>query len=93
VLAAAYARKRCESRVQECVEKLGRMAASQYVTPLAEAFADTGMERFDLAFQRLDEAIDHKTAFVNLLAVEPFFEPLRIDRRFAGLLERLNLSK
>jgi hypothetical protein len=31
------------------------------------------MENFDVAFQRLDEAIDHKTAFVNLLAVEPFF--------------------
>jgi adenylate cyclase len=91
VLAAAFARKRCQSRAQECVEMLGRMAGSQYVTPLAEAFAATGMKDFDLAFQRLDEAIDHKTAFVNLLAVEPFFEPLRSDRRFTSLLERLNL--
>jgi adenylate cyclase len=93
VLAAAFARKRCESRARECVEKLGRMAGSQYVTPLAKTFAAIGMEDFNLAFQRLDEAIEHKTAFVYLLAVEPFFEPLRIDRRFAGLLERLNLSK
>jgi adenylate cyclase len=69
------------------------MAGSQYVTPLAKTFAAVGMGDFNLAFQRLDEAIEHKTAFVNLLAVEPFFEPLRIDRRFAGLLERLNLSK
>jgi serine/threonine-protein kinase len=67
------------------------MAHTQYVTPLAEAFAATGMENFDVAFQRLDEAIDHKTAFVNLLAVEPFFEPLRSDRRFTSLLKRLNL--
>jgi hypothetical protein len=29
---------------------------------------------------------------VNLLAVEPFFHPLRSDRRFAKLLKRMNLS-
>jgi TolB-like protein len=91
VLAAAFARKGCESRAQGCFEKLDRMAHTQYVTPLAEAFAATGMENFDVAFQRLDEAIDHKTAFVNLLAVEPFFNPLRGDRRFTSLLKRLNL--
>jgi adenylate cyclase len=91
VLAAAFARKGCESRAQECVEKLHRMAASRYITPLAEGFAATGMEHFDLAFQRLDEAIDHKTAFVNLLAVEPFFDPLRSDGRFISLLKKLNL--
>jgi adenylate cyclase len=91
VLPAAFARKGCESRAQECFEKLHRMARTQYITPLAEAFAATGMENFDVAFQRLDEAIDHKTAFVNLLAVEPFFNPLRGDRRFTSLLKRLNL--
>ena len=47
--------------------------SEQYVTPLAEAFAAIGMGDFDLAFQCLEEAIDHKTNFVNLLAVEPFF--------------------
>jgi serine/threonine-protein kinase len=51
------------------------------------------MEHFDLAFERLNEAIEDKTAFVNLLAVEPFFEPLRHDGRFAKLLKRLNLPR
>ena len=37
------------------------------------------MRNFDLAFQRLEEAIEDKTTFVNLLAIEPFFEPLRSD--------------
>jgi adenylate cyclase len=54
VLATAFARKGCESRARECVEKLGRMAGSQYVTPLAEAFAATGMERFDLVSCHID---------------------------------------
>jgi adenylate cyclase len=92
LLAAAYARQSKQSHAEKCVEELRRLAASQYITPLAEALAAVGLKDFDLAFQRLDEAIDHKTNFVNLLAVEPFFHPLRSDHRFARMLKKLNLS-
>lgn len=92
VLAAAYARQSRESLARECVERLSRLATLQYVSPLAEAFAAIGMKHFDLAFQRLNEAIEDKTAFVNLLGIEPFFEPLRSDQRFTTLLKRLNLA-
>jgi TolB-like protein len=91
VLAAAYARQGRKSLARECVERLTRLATSQYVSPLAEVFAAMGMKDFDLAFQRLNEAIEDKTAFVNLLGIEPFFEPLRSDQRFTRLLKRLNL--
>ena len=57
------------------------------------AFAAVGMGDHDLAFQRLEEAIEHKTNFVNLLAIEPFFQPLRTDGRFSILLKTLNLSR
>ncbi|MBV8812611.1 MAG: hypothetical protein JO033_28400 [Acidobacteriaceae bacterium] len=93
LLAAASARKGCELGAQQCIEKLRRLTQSLYVSPLAEAFAALGMEDFDLAFQRLEQAIDDKTGFVNLLAVEPFFEPLRRDPRFTSLLKRLNLPQ
>ncbi|MBV8890850.1 MAG: hypothetical protein JO266_02565, partial [Acidobacteria bacterium] len=93
LLAAAYARKGSELGAQQCIEKLRRLAFSRYVSPLAEAFAAVGMEDFDLAFQRLEQAVDDKTGFVNLLAVEPFFEPLRSDPRFTSLLKRLNLPQ
>jgi adenylate cyclase len=92
LLAAAYARQGYESQARECVERLRRLPALQYVSPLAEAFAAIGMKDFDLAFERLNEAIEDKTAFVNLLAIEPFFEPLRSDARFTKLLKRLNLA-
>jgi adenylate cyclase len=91
VLAAAYARQGRKSLARGCVERLTRLAASQYVSPLAEAFAAIGMKDFELGFQRLNEAIEDKTAFVNLLGIEPFFEPLRSDQRFIRLLKRLNL--
>ena len=45
------------------------------------------MKNTRLAIQRLNKAIEDKTAFVNLLAVEPFFEPLRSDQRFPTLLK------
>jgi adenylate cyclase len=92
VLAAAYARLGRKTLARECVARLGKLAGLQYLNPLAEAFAAIGMKHFDLAFQRLNEAIDDKTAFVNLLAIEPFFEPLRSDQRFTNLLKRLNLA-
>jgi serine/threonine-protein kinase len=91
VLAAAYARQGRKSLARGCVERLTRLASSQYVSPLAEAFAAIGMKDFELSFQRLNEAIEDKTAFVNLLGIEPFFEPLRTDQRFTRLLKRLNL--
>ncbi len=91
LLAAAYARKGSGALALESIEKLSRLAETQYLTPLAEAFARTGMEQTDLAFQRLDEAIDQQTTWVNMLLVEPFFAPLRSDYRFTGLLKKLNL--
>ena len=93
LLAAAHAREGRLSRAQECIERLHQLAAQQYVTPLAEGFAAIGMGDFDLAFQCLDEAINHKTNFVNVLAIEPFFHPLHADRRFAKLLKKLNLPQ
>jgi serine/threonine-protein kinase len=92
LLAAAHAQEGSLSRAGECIERLHQLAGRRYVTPLAEGFAAVGMGDFDLALQCLDEAINHKTNFVNLLAIEPFFHPLRADRRFARLLKTLNLS-
>src|SRR5579862_7157130 len=91
LLAAGHAREGSLSRAEECIERLHQLGARQYVTPLAKGFAAVGMRDFDLALQCLDEAINHKTNFVNLLAIEPFFHPLHADRRFGKLLKKLNL--
>ena len=93
LLAAAHAQEGSLSRAKECIERLHQLAERQYVTPLAESFAAVGMGDFDLSLQSLDEAINHKTNFVNLLAIEPFFHPLHTHPRFAELLKKLNLSQ
>src|SRR5215467_2612871 len=91
LMAAAHARKGSESRARKCIDELSRLAERQYVTPLAEAFAAIGIGDHDLAFHRLEEAIEQKTNFVNLIAVEPFFKPLRSDGRFSRLLKTISL--
>jgi serine/threonine-protein kinase len=93
LMAAAHARKGSESQARNCIEELRRLAGRQYVTPLAEAFAAIGIGDHDLAFHRLEEAIEQKTNFVNLVTVEPFFDPLRSDDRFSRLLKTLNLPR
>jgi serine/threonine-protein kinase len=92
VLAAALTRLGRRQAAAQCVEKLRRSAETMFVTPLGEAFAMIAMNDFGSAFQLLSEAIDHRTNFINLLAVEPFFTPLRKDSRFPKLLKKLHLS-
>ena len=92
VLAAAHAKAGSIAQAEKCIETLRQLATRQYVTPLAEGFSAIGLGDVDLAFQCLDEAISHKTNFMNLLAVEPIFQPLRADRRFTKLLKKLNLA-
>jgi serine/threonine-protein kinase len=92
LVAAAHAQVGECTEAEECIGRLHQLASRQYVTPLAEGFAAIGLGDLDLAFQCLDEAINHKTNFMNLLAVEPFFTPLHADRRFTKLLKKLNLS-
>lgn len=93
LLTAAHARLGERSAALECLDRLRKLAESQFVTPLGEGLAAIGISDLDLAFGRLGEAIEHRTNFVNLLAVEPFFDPLRRDRRFPKLLKKLRLSE
>ncbi|MEG9438542.1 tetratricopeptide repeat protein [Edaphobacter sp. HDX4] len=92
LVAAAHAQADNLAEAEESIARLHQLARRQYVTPLAQGFAAIGIGDLNLAFQCLDEAINHKTSFMNLLAVEPFFTPLHADRRYAKLLKKLNLS-
>lgn len=88
---AACAKVGSAVRAKECIERLDQIAAGQHVTPLAKGLVAIGMGDFAMAFPCLGDAIRDKTNFMNLLAVEPVFDSLRDDRRFAKLLNKLNL--
>jgi len=80
--AAALARLGDREAARECVGRIRRLRETKFVTPLGEALAALGMGDREAALELLGEAIEHRTNFVNLLAVEPYFHPLRNERRF-----------
>lgn len=92
LLAAANGRLGRQSDAAACVNALRESATEHYVTPLAFGLAAIGMGQLDVAFQNLEAAVEDNTNFVNMLRVEPFFEPLRKDPRLPGLLRKLNLT-
>jgi serine/threonine-protein kinase len=67
-------------------------ATHRYVSPLDRALVHTGLGEHDLAFQCLDQARAERSSRMIFLGVEPMFDALRPDPRFAALLERLGLA-
>lgn len=55
------------------------------------ALVYAGLGERDEAFRWLDRSIDLRAPLVTLLKVDPRFDPLRQDPRFAGLLRRIGL--
>jgi serine/threonine-protein kinase len=74
------------------LSKLDEAGRSQYVTPLARAFACIGMNDIDGAFEALDAAVADRIIFVDLVNVAPIYDPLRKDQRFTKLIQSLNLG-
>jgi TolB-like protein/Tfp pilus assembly protein PilF len=64
----------------------------QPVPPFHLAMLYAGLEDRDRAFALLDRACDQRDPWLDTLEVEPRFEPLRRDPRYARLLQRLQLS-
>ena len=73
------------------VARARALGRERYVSPYHLAMACVGLESVDAAFEALDQAwLDRDPALAGV-NVEPRFEPLRGDRRFSELLERLKL--
>jgi serine/threonine-protein kinase len=91
LLGAAYGLwgKARESR--DCLARLEALASERYATPLANAWVYLGLGDFDHAFGCLERAVADRTVFVQFVKVDPLYEPLRRDNRFARLLQSLNL--
>jgi DNA-binding winged helix-turn-helix (wHTH) protein/TolB-like protein/Flp pilus assembly protein TadD len=93
--ALAYAcalsgRKREALRI---VDDLTRRAPPKHVSPTIIAFVYGGLNEKDRAFAWLDRAYQERDFLLVLLAVEPMFDPLRSDPRFAELARRVGLPQ
>lgn len=73
------------------LRSLDELAGRQYVSPYVRAVALAGLGDRDAAFVALDAAYQERHPWLVLLAIEPLLDPLRVDPRFAQLMDRVGL--
>ena len=76
----------------ELVAGLPRLGATRYLSRYHLALAYVGVGDPDSAFAALEQAVVDSDPALIYLAVEPRFEPIRSDPRYARLLDLLGLS-
>jgi TolB-like protein len=91
-LGHALARAGREAEAREALAALESRAATEYVSPYQIALVQIGLGECDAALGSLQRAFDMRAIDLSGVKVDPRFGPLAPDRRFAGLLRRMNLG-
>ena len=91
LLAHAYVGMGKRIEAQKILDQLKEMSKQTYVDSyfIAEVYTARGEQ--DRAFQELEKAYQEHSSWMVWLKVEPKFDPLRADPRFADLLRRVGL--
>ena len=84
-------------RKQEAAEiltDLERIAATDgdYVSAADIAMLHSALDQRDQAFEWLHKAVDQRSGWLVYLNVDPIWDPIRSDPRFADVLQRIGLS-
>src|SRR6266576_1742929 len=87
VLALSGRRREAEALVAE----LEARARARYVTPVAFCIAHLGLRNIDQVFHWLERAYEDRRGWLTYLGVDPIFDPVKDDPRFAEFLRRMNL--
>jgi TolB-like protein/Flp pilus assembly protein TadD len=90
-LGYAYAASGKRPEAQKLLQELSEQAAGRYVDPYLFAVVNMGLGEKDQTFAWLDKAVDGRSGWLPWLKVEPKWDSLRADPRFAGLLRRVGL--
>ena len=73
----------------QLLDQLPERAARRDVSSLHLAYVHIGLGNIDSAFEWMEKAYEERAGLLVFLQVEPIFDPLRTDPRFADLLRRL----
>jgi TolB-like protein/Tfp pilus assembly protein PilF/predicted Ser/Thr protein kinase len=90
-LAHVYAVSGRKTEARKILAELQRLSEHSYVPATDLALVYAGLGERDKAFAWLDKAYEEHSFNLSNLKVEPRFDPLRSDPRFADLLRRMGL--
>jgi serine/threonine protein kinase/Tfp pilus assembly protein PilF len=90
-LGYAYAAAGNRAEAQKIIRELKEQSKQKYVSPYFVAGIYSGLGDKDQAFAWLEQAYQERHPYLTLLKVEPVFDNLRSDPRFAELLRKVGL--
>jgi len=91
--AYALARAGRKHEALAALDELRRISKPRAPAPVRVAVVHIALGETDRAFEWLEKAIEARDWQMALLNVEPIFDPLRSDQRFAALVERVGLPR
>jgi TolB-like protein/DNA-binding winged helix-turn-helix (wHTH) protein/Flp pilus assembly protein TadD len=91
-LGYAYALCGKRAEAQEMLHELAELSKRGYLPAGTMATVYIGLGDKDRAFHWLTKSVEQRGVDVSPLKVDPLFDPLRSDPRFAALLHRMNLA-
>jgi serine/threonine-protein kinase len=92
-LARAYALSGRKAEARKIINELKEQSRKRYISPTVIAFIHAALGEKDEAFNLLEQAYDDRDFVLVLAKIEPAFDPLRSDPRFAALLKRVGLEQ
>jgi len=89
-LGRAYALAGRTADARKLLDKLEALAQHRYVSPYGRVLIQLGLQD-DQVFDSLEQSCNERAGWLMYVATDPRFDPLRQDKRFQSLLERLHL--
>ena len=89
MLQAAYSESGWKGYCRQQLNPLKKASKEGYVSPKYFVLAYLQLGEKDRAFEWLEKAYEERGEVLLYLKVDPRFDPLRSDPRFAGLLRRV----
>jgi TolB-like protein/Tfp pilus assembly protein PilF len=93
LLGCAHARLGERSQALRMLEQLEATSKERYTPAFSFAVVYAGLGEKDQAFAWLEKAYGERTSRLGYLKVEPLWDPLRPDPRFADLVRRMGLPQ
>jgi tetratricopeptide (TPR) repeat protein len=92
-LGQVYALSGQKAEARKIIAELQEQSKQRYVSPLYIAMVYATLGEKDLAFEWLEKAYEDHAPWLIELGIEPCWDKLRADPRFADLLQRVGLPQ